>query len=80
MKALFNAPSPTASSSRSIDSIAVLPFTNASHDPDTEYLCDGITESIMNSLSQIAQLRVSPRSVVFRYKWRDPTHKPRDAS
>ena len=71
LKALLNAPSPTASSSRSIDSIAVLPFTNASHDPDTEYLCDGITESIMNSLSQIAQLRVSPRSVVFRYKSRD---------
>ena len=46
-------PSAAAQSSRAIDSIAVLPFTNASNDPDTEYLCDGITESIMNSLAQI---------------------------
>jgi len=60
-----------ASSSQAIDSIAVLPFTNASNDPDTEYLCDGITESIMNSLAQIGKLRVTPRGTVFRYKGRD---------
>jgi eukaryotic-like serine/threonine-protein kinase len=65
------APATTGSSSQSIDSIAVLPFTNASNDPDTEYLCDGITESIMNSLAQIGKLRVSPRGTVFRYKGRD---------
>ena len=70
-KAILNAPSSPAPSSRAIDSIAVLPFTNASNDPDTEYLCDGIAESIMNSLTQIAQLRVTPRSTVFRYKGRD---------
>ena len=58
-------------SSQAIDSIAVLPFTNASNDPDTEYLCDGITESIMNSLAQIGKLRVTPRGTVFRYKGRD---------
>lgn len=51
-----------------IDSIAVLPFHNASNDPDSEYLSDGITESILNSLAQIPQLRVIPRSTVFRYK------------
>ena len=70
-KAILNAPTVTTPSSRAIDSIAVLPFTNASSDPDTEYLCDGIAESIMNSLARIAQLRVTPRSTVFRYKGRD---------
>jgi serine/threonine protein kinase/Flp pilus assembly protein TadD len=70
-KTILNAPSVPVPSSRAIDSIAVLPFTNASNDPDTEYLCDGIAESIMNSLTQIAQLRVTPRSTVFRYKGRD---------
>ena len=70
-KAILNAPSVPTRSPRAIDSIAVLPFTNASNDPDTEYLCDGIAESIMNSLTQIAQLRVTPRSTAFRYKGRD---------
>ncbi len=56
---------------KSIDSIAVLPFVNASHDPNTEYLSDGITESIINSLSRISKLRVAARSSVFRYKGRD---------
>ncbi len=53
-----------------IDSIAVLPFENTSGDPETEYLSDGITESIINSLSQLPKLRVIPRSTVFRYKGR----------
>ena len=51
-----------------IDSIAVLPFENASGDPETEYLSDGITESIINALSRLPKLRVIARSVVFRYK------------
>jgi TolB-like protein len=54
--------------SRAIDSVAVLPFTNASGDPDAEYLSDGLTESLINSFSQLPSLRVSARSVVFRYK------------
>src|SRR4030095_13816750 len=49
-------------------SLAVLPFVNAGTDPSTEYLIDGITESIINSLSQLSGLRVVPRSLVFRYK------------
>jgi serine/threonine protein kinase/tetratricopeptide (TPR) repeat protein len=57
--------------SKTIDSIAVLPFTNSSRDPDTEYLCDGITESILNSLVRVGQLKVTPRSTVFRYKNQD---------
>ena len=51
-----------------INSLAVLPFINASNDPNMEYLSDGITESIMNSLSHLPQLKVMARSTVFRYK------------
>jgi serine/threonine protein kinase/tetratricopeptide (TPR) repeat protein len=50
------------------NSIAVLPFTCASGEPDGVYLSEGITESIINSLTQISQLRVTPRSTVFRYR------------
>ena len=47
-------------------SIAVLPFVNTGADPQVEYLADGITESIINSLSQLGGVRVVPRSLVFR--------------
>ncbi len=53
-----------------IDSVAVLPFVNASADPNTEYLCDGITESLINSLSRLPKLKVISRSSAFRYKGR----------
>jgi TolB-like protein/Flp pilus assembly protein TadD len=52
-------------------SIAVLPFMNASHDASMDYLSDGMTESIINSLSQLTSLRVMARSTVFRYKARE---------
>jgi eukaryotic-like serine/threonine-protein kinase len=54
-----------------ITSIAVLPFVNASNEPDTEYLSDGISESLINSLSQLPGLKVIARSSVFRYKGRE---------
>jgi TolB-like protein len=54
-----------------IDSLAVLPFANASGDPNSEYLSDGITESIINSLSQLSGLRVMARTTVFRYKGKE---------
>jgi serine/threonine protein kinase/tetratricopeptide (TPR) repeat protein len=54
--------------SSSIGSVAVLPFVNVSADPNTDYLSDGITESIINSLSQLPNLSVMSRSSVFRYK------------
>ncbi len=54
-----------------MDSVAVLPFANGGGDPDTEYLSDGITESLINSLSHVSKLRVVPRSTVFRYKGRE---------
>ncbi len=51
-----------------IDSLAVLPLINGSDDANAEYLSDGITESIINCLSTVPNLRVIPRSTVFRYK------------
>jgi eukaryotic-like serine/threonine-protein kinase len=56
---------------RNIDSIAVLPFVNANADPNTEYLSDGITEDVINSLSENPRLRVLARSTVFRYKGKE---------
>jgi TolB-like protein/Tfp pilus assembly protein PilF len=52
-------------------SIAVLPFDNQNRDPDSDYLSDGIPESIINSLSQLSQLKVLARSTVFQYKGKD---------
>jgi serine/threonine-protein kinase len=53
-----------------INSIAVLPFTNAGSEPDTEYLSDGISENLIDHLSQLPQLKVTARSSSFKY--RDP--------
>jgi len=54
-----------------IDSLAVLPFVNASGDPNTEYLSEGISESLITSLSRLPRLKVKPRDTVFRYKGKD---------
>jgi len=56
---------------KAVDSIAVLPLVNVSADPNTEYLSDGIAESIINSLSQFPNLKVMSRNSVFRYKGRE---------
>jgi len=53
-----------------VNSVAVLPFVNTNGNPDEEYLCDGITEGLIHSLSQLPQLRVMSRSTAFRYKGR----------
>jgi len=60
-----------AARSNAINSIAVLPLTNASNDPNSEYLSDGITESIISNLSQIPQLKVMARSTVFHFKGKE---------
>lgn len=59
---------PARKTRKAIDSLAVLPLVNAGDDPHAEYLSDGITECIINSLSTLPKLRVVPRSTVFRYK------------
>jgi serine/threonine protein kinase/Tfp pilus assembly protein PilF len=51
-----------------VSSIAVLPFENATRDPNNEYISDGITESIIDMLSRLPDLRVMARSTVFRHK------------
>jgi len=58
-------------SSDEISSIAVMPFVNSSNDPNTEYLSDGITENLINNLSQLPKLAVKARSSVFRYKGKE---------
>jgi serine/threonine-protein kinase len=56
---------------QTIQTIAVLPFVNSSGDQSSEYLSDGMTESIINSLSQLPRLRVMARATVFRYKGKE---------
>jgi serine/threonine protein kinase/tetratricopeptide (TPR) repeat protein len=56
------------SDTKKIDSVAVLPFVNATSDPNNEYLSDGLTESLISALSQLPDLKVMARSSVFRFK------------
>jgi TolB-like protein len=58
-------------SSKQIGSIAVMPFQNESGDPNFDYVSDGMTESLINSLSELSQLSVKGRNLVFRYKGKD---------
>jgi TolB-like protein len=51
-----------------IESVAVLPFENQNGDTESEYMSDGLTDSIINSLTQLPNLKVIARSSVFRYK------------
>jgi len=57
----------TRSNKKSINSLAILPFVNATSDPNTEHLSEGITESLINNLSQVPTLRVMARSTVFSF-------------
>jgi serine/threonine-protein kinase len=59
------------SSNKQIESIAVLPFQNASNNSDIDYLADGISESLINSLTELQQLKVIARSTAFRYKGKE---------
>ncbi|MDQ1640559.1 MAG: eukaryotic-like serine/threonine-protein kinase [Pyrinomonadaceae bacterium] len=54
-----------------IESIAVLPFVNQNNDPNSDWVSDGLTESTINSLTQLPNLKVIARSSVFRYKGKD---------
>jgi len=61
----------SAQSSTEFESIAVLPFHNASGDANADYLSDGLTEHMINSLSRVKKLRVIPRSTAFHYKGKE---------
>lgn len=54
-----------------LNSIAVLPFANSNQDPNAEYLADGISESLINSLSQLPRVKVIARGSSFRYKGKE---------
>jgi serine/threonine-protein kinase len=62
---------PAGGAAGEIESVAVLPFVNKKGDPETEYLSDGLTESIINNLAQLPRLRVIARASVFHFKGRD---------
>lgn len=57
--------------SSKISSIAVLPFVNGTSDPNNEYLSDGLTESLISTLSQLPGMKVMARSTVFRFKGKE---------
>lgn len=59
------------SATQKVSSIAVLPFVNATNDPNNEYLSDGLTESLISSLSQLPNTKVMARSTVFRFKGKE---------
>lgn len=62
---------PASTNNAPIDSIAVLPFQNKSESADSEYLSEGLAESLIYGLSQLPNLKVSPSSLVFRYKGKE---------
>ena len=59
------------SNTRQIESIAVIPFANESGNQDAEYLSDGISEALINNLTELRQLKVIARTTAFRYKGKD---------
>ena len=64
-----------SSTGKQIESIAVMPFVNESGNPDVEYLSDGMTETLINSLSKLANLSVKARNAVFPYKGKEVSAK-----
>ncbi len=72
---LVNSYRTSKNSDAAIQSIAVMPFVNESGNADVEYLSDGMTETLISSLSQLPNLNVKPRSSVFRYKGKETDPK-----
>jgi DNA-binding winged helix-turn-helix (wHTH) protein/Tfp pilus assembly protein PilF len=61
----------TETDDKAITSLAILPLINESNVSNLDYVCDGITESLINNLSQLSQIRVLSRTTVFRYQGRE---------
>lgn len=79
-RASYHDPTRDRSGHEFVDSIAILPFENTDHHAELDYLSDGLTETIINNLSQLDRLRVLPRTMVFQYKGKttDPAKIGRD--
>ena len=60
--------SSTGRQSKTIDSLAILPLENASGDPETEYLSDGIAETLIHTLAQLRKIRIVPRAIAFQHR------------
>ncbi len=58
----------TGKQSKAIDSLAILPLENASGDPETEYLSDGIAEILIHTLAQLRKIRIVPRAIAFQHR------------
>ena len=58
----------SGSAARPIESVAVMPFTNLSNDPELDYLSEGLTENLINRLSHVSRLKVIAHNSVSRYK------------
>ena len=71
MLLVFLWPFNAAPSDEAIDSIAVVPFENVSNDPEWDFVSDGIAEGIINSLSELNDLKVISRASSFRYRGPD---------
>ncbi|HEX8174239.1 MAG TPA: tetratricopeptide repeat protein [Pyrinomonadaceae bacterium] len=70
-KTLFREQRLTGGPADAVSSLAVLPFTNLEEDKNLDYFVDGVTETIINSMSRLSQLRVLARSSVFRFRRRE---------
>ena len=68
---LINSKLDASANNKTIESVAVLPFENKSGNAESDYLSDGLAESLIYRLSQLSNLKVSPRSSVFRYKGKE---------
>jgi len=68
---LINRKLDASANNKTIESVAVLPFENKSGNAESDYLSDGLAESLIYRLSQLSNLKVSPRSSVFRYKGKE---------
>ena len=58
----------SGTTSKTIESVAVLPFNNLSNDPELDYLSEGLTENLINRLSHVSRLKIIAYNSVFRYK------------
>ena len=72
LRQLHSSPTVVTSTQSDVPSIAVLPFTNMSADPEQEYFCDGLAEELIDALACLEGLRVVARTSAFQFKGQSP--------